>query len=120
MVMTKTLFALMLAGTLMVPHITPVLGNESTTGIAEVHRASSAQQSWDSIRLPTIPHLESMQWLTRGSLTSGTKVDMLWRPGPDTLGPFLLEPEIPPRRLSFGRTSVGAGGPNDEVNCLCN
>jgi hypothetical protein len=73
MVMTKTLFALMLAGTLMVPHITPAVGNESTTATGEVQRASSVQQSWESIRLPAIPHLESMPWLTRGSLTSGPK-----------------------------------------------
>jgi hypothetical protein len=118
--MTKTAFALMLAGTLMVPHITPAFGNESTMGIGGVHRASSAQQSWDSIRLPAIPHLESMPWLTRGSLTSGTKVDMLWRPDLDTLGPFLLQPEIPPTKLSLGRPSAGAGEPSVEVNCLCN
>jgi hypothetical protein len=118
--MTKTLFALTLAGTLMIPHITPAIGNESTTDIGDVHRASSAQQSWQSIRLPAIPHLESMPWLTRGSLTSGPKVDMLWRPGLDTLGPFFLDPEIPPTKMSFGRASAGAGGPDDEVNCLCN
>ena len=118
--MTKTLFALVLAGTLMVPHITRALGNESPMGIGEVHRASSAQQSWDSIRLPAIPHLESMPWLTRGSLTSGTKVDMLWRPDLDSLDRFLLQPEVPPTKLSLGRTSAGTGEPNDEVNCLCN
>ena len=108
--MTKTLFALMLAGTLMVPHITPALGNENAMGTG-FHRASPAQQSWDSIRLPAIPHLESMPWLTRGSLTSGTKVDMLWRPGLDSLGPFLLQPEIPTTKLSWGRASAATFGP---------
>src|SRR5947208_12592087 len=102
MVMTQTLFALMLAGTLIVPHITPALGNENTMGIGGVHRASSAQQSWDSIRLPAIPHLESMPWLTRGLLTNGTKVDMLWRPGLHRLDPFWLQPETPPMKLSSG------------------
>jgi hypothetical protein len=33
--MTKTLFALMLAGTFMVPHITPAVGNESATELPE-------------------------------------------------------------------------------------
>jgi hypothetical protein len=42
--MTKTLFALMLAGTFMVPHITAAIGNESTTEIARTNRVSSAQQ----------------------------------------------------------------------------
>jgi hypothetical protein len=118
--MTKTAFVLMLVGTLMVPHITPAFGNESTLGLDRVHRTASAQQSWDSVRLPAIPHLESMPWLTRGLLTGGTKVDILWRPDLNTRGPFLLAPERPPTKLSLGRTPAGAGGPNIEVNCLCN
>jgi hypothetical protein len=72
--MTKTLFVIMLAGTFMVPHITPAVGNESATETG----ASSAQKRWDSLNLPAIPHLDTMPWLTRGSLTTGPKVDMLW------------------------------------------
>jgi hypothetical protein len=120
MIMTKTAFALMLAGTLMVPHITPAFGHESTLGTGRIPRISSAQQSWDNVRLPAIPHLESMPWLTRGSLMGGTKVDMLWRPDLDPVGPFLLQPESPPTKLSQGWPSAESGAPNDELNCLCN
>jgi hypothetical protein len=95
--MTKTLFALMLAGTFMVPHITAAIGNESTTEIARTNRVSSAQQRWESIGLPAIPHLDTMPWLTRGSLTAGPKIDMLW---PATPGPSLLELSIPPTKFS--------------------
>jgi hypothetical protein len=95
--MTKTLFALMLAGTLMVPHITPAVGNERATEIVGLKRASSAQKSWDSVGLPAIPHLDTMPWLTRGPLTVGPKIDMLW---PATPGPSLLELTIPSTKIS--------------------
>jgi hypothetical protein len=87
--MTKTLFAFMFAGTLMVPQITPAVGNESKTETSGTKGASSAQQRWDTLNLPAIPHLDTMPWLTRGSLTAGPKIDMLW---PTTSGPSLLDP----------------------------
>jgi hypothetical protein len=95
--MTKTLFALMLAGTFMVPHITAAIGNESATEIAGNNRVSSAQQRWESIGLPAIPHLDTMPWLTRGSLTAGPKIDMLW---PAIPRPSLLELNIRPTKFS--------------------
>jgi hypothetical protein len=101
--MTKTLFALMLAGTFMVPHITPAIGNESKAEIAGIKGASSAQQAWDALSLPAIPHLDTMPWLTRGSLTTSPKVDMLW---PATVGPFLLESNIPPTKFSSTHRST--------------
>jgi hypothetical protein len=97
--MTKTLFAFMLAGTFMVPHITPAVGNESATETG----AYSAQKRWDSLNLPSIPHLDTMPWLTRGSLTAGPKVDILW---PATVGPFLLESNIPPTKFSSTHRST--------------
>lgn len=95
--MTKTLFAFMFAGTFMVPHITPAIGNENATEISGISRASSGQQRWDAIGLPAIPHLETMPWLTRGSLTAGPKIDMLW---PATSGPSLLDLNLPPSKFS--------------------
>jgi hypothetical protein len=92
--MTKTLFALMLAGTFMVP---PAIGNESKAETAGIKGAPSAQQRWDAFTLPAIPHLDTMPWLTRGTLTVGPKVDVLW---PATPGPPLLELNIPPTRFS--------------------
>jgi hypothetical protein len=101
--MTKTLFALMLAGTFMVPHITPAIGNESATETAGIYGASSAQKRWDRLSLPAIPHLDTMPWLARGSLTAGPKVDMLW---PAPVGPFLLESNIQPSKFSSTHRST--------------
>jgi len=96
--MTKTLFAFMFAGTLMVPQITPAVGNESKTETAGIKGASSALQVWDAVALPPIPHLDTMPWLTRGSLTAGPKIDILW---PATPGPYLLELNIPSTKFSL-------------------
>jgi hypothetical protein len=101
--MTKTLFALALASTLMVPHITPALGNDSTVGFGGSRPAGAAQQSWKEFRLPAIPHVETMPWLLRGLPAANGKVDMLWQPHGDTLGPFLLQPETPPSRFSLSQ-----------------
>jgi hypothetical protein len=101
--MTKILFAFMLASTFMVPHITPAVGNESATETAGIHGASSAQKGWDSLSLPAIPYLDTMPWLTRGSLTAGPKVDMLW---PAPVGPFLLESNVPSSKFSSTHRST--------------
>jgi len=98
--MTKTLFALMLAGTFIVP---PATGNESKTETTGIEGATPAQQRWDAFSLPAIPHLDALAWLTRGSLTAGPKVDMLW---PATPGPSLLEMNIPPTRFSSTHPST--------------
>ena len=97
--MTKTLFALALASTLVVPHITPAFGNEGTIGFAGARSLFTAQQQWNDLQLPAVPHLETMPWLTRGVPAANSKVDMLWQPR-GTLGPFLLQPEIPPSKFS--------------------
>jgi hypothetical protein len=103
MIMTKKLFALLLAGTLMVPHITPALGNQSTVGVGTARGGASSVQPWGDLQLPPVPHLETMPWLSYGSAAKGSKVDMLWGPKLDTLGPFLVEPAIPPTKLSLSR-----------------
>jgi|SRR6185369_15751905 hypothetical protein len=93
--MTKGMFALLLAGALMVPHITPALGADSTVGLGQ----ASAPQAKD-LQLPPIPYLDTLRWLDTG--VHGLKVDTLIRPKLDTLGPFLLEPEIPPASFAGG------------------
>jgi hypothetical protein len=52
--------------------------------------------------LPALPHIETLPWLTRGSTSKGSKVDLLWGPKVDTLGPFLVRPEIPASKFSLG------------------
>ena len=101
--MTKKLFALLLAGTLMVPHITPALGNDSTVGVGTMRGGASSVQPWNDLQLPPVPHLETMPWLTHSSPGNGSKVDMLWGPRLDTLGPFLVGPAIPPAKFSSSR-----------------
>jgi hypothetical protein len=106
--MTKTLFALALASTLMVPHINPAFGNDSTVGFGGARPAGAAQQSLKELKLPVVPYLETMPWLTRGLPSANSKVDMLWQPRGDTLGPFLLQPEIPSSRFSLNQQPTGA------------
>jgi len=107
--MTKTLFALALASTLMVPHITPASGNDSAVGFGVVRPADAAQQSWKELQLPSIPYLETMPWLIRSLPAAKSKVDLLWQPRGDTLGPFLLSPDTPPARFSSTQRPVESG-----------
>ena len=95
--MTKGMFALLL-GALMVPHVTPALG---TLGLGH---APAPQGNGRDLQLPPIPHLDTLRWLDTDA--RGPKVDILMGPKLDTLGPFLLEPEIP--SASF-RKHAGAG-----------
>jgi hypothetical protein len=91
--MTKGLFALVLAGALMVPHVTPALGTESTVGIGGPRHGAPQLAPAGALQLPPIPHLDTLRWLDSGS--RGLKVDTLLGPKLDTLGPFLVQPEIP-------------------------
>ena len=95
--MTKGMFALLLAGALMVPHV-PALGNDSTQGLGQ---AQSPQANGGDMQLPPIPYLDTLRWLDTG--VRGPKVDTLMGPKLDTLGPFLLEAEIPSASFAGGR-----------------
>ena len=96
--MTKGLFALVLAGALMV--ITPALGTDSTAGLGQ---APAPQANGGHLQLAPIPHLDALRWLNTGA--RGPKVDTLLDPKLDTLGPFLLEPEFR-LRLFAGRPGL--------------
>jgi len=91
--MTKGMFALLLAGALTVPHVTPALGTNSTLGLGH----PPAPQAGGDLQLPPISHLDTLRWLDKGA--RGPKVDTLMAPKLDTLGPFLLRPKFH-RRLS--------------------
>jgi hypothetical protein len=103
----KNLFALVLAGSLMVPHITPAFGNDSTVGMSGARTSFSAQPNWDGVKLPAIPHLETLPWLERGSSAPRTRVDLLWQPRVNTPGPFWLQPTIPTATFSLSQASTG-------------
>ena len=83
--MTKGMFALLLAGALMVPHVTAALGTDSTVGLGQ---ASAPQAKGGDLQLPPIPYLDTLRWLD--TRVRGPKVDTLMGPKLDTLGPFLL------------------------------
>jgi hypothetical protein len=84
--MIKGLFALLMAGTLMVPHITPALGNESTVGLGAARDSLDRLSDWERLPLPPVPYLETMPWLSSGAASRGPKIDLLWGPKLDTLG----------------------------------
>jgi hypothetical protein len=90
--MTKGLFALLLAGSLMVPLITPAMGGESTVGLGGAPQAAPPRASWDGLPLPPVPHLDTMQWLNARPAIKGLKTDVLLGPKLETLGPFLISP----------------------------
>ena len=98
--MIKGLFAVLMAGTLMIPHITPALGNESTVGVGAPRHAPSRLSSWEALSLSPVPYLDTMHWLNSGTVSRGPETDLLWGPKLDTLGPFLVQPEIPFSRFS--------------------
>jgi hypothetical protein len=94
--MTKGMFALLLAGALMVPHVTPALGTDSTVGLGQ----TPVPHANGDLQLPPIPYLDTLRWLDSGA--RGPKVDTPLNPKLDTLGPFLLEPEIPSASFAGG------------------
>ena len=98
--MIKGLFAVLMAGTLMIPHITPALGNQSTVGVGATRHAPSPLSGWEALSLSPVPYLDTMQWLNSGTVSRGPEIDLLWGPKLDTLGPFLVQPQIPFSRFS--------------------
>lgn len=106
--MTKELFALLLAGALMVPSIKPAGGEGGTVGLGTTQaepQAGSQAETWGALQLAPVPHLDAMPGLTADTLLKGPNVEMLTAPKLDTLGPFLVEPIIPPRRFSSSESA---------------
>jgi hypothetical protein len=107
--MTKGLFALLMAGSLMVPLITPALGGESTVGLGGAPQAAPPRASWDGLPLPPVPHLDTMQWLTARPAIKGLKTDVLLGPKLETLGPVLITPVPSSPQFSSGLRPREAG-----------
>jgi hypothetical protein len=105
--MTKGLFALLLAGSLLVPHITPALG-QGTIGLA-ARPDKASKEAWKAMHFPPVPHLDSMPWLKSGVALQDPKTESLIGPKLDTLGPFLVQPEIPPTRFTSNSKPFGSG-----------
>ena len=96
--MTNGLFALLMAGSLMVPHITPALGQSTVSLAARPDNAS--KEAWEALHFPPVPHLDTMPWLKSGVALQEPKAQSLIGPKLDTFGPFLVQPEIPATRFT--------------------
>jgi hypothetical protein len=105
MIMTRKLFALLVAGALVVPQVTVAFGSDSIVAGESSRGASSPAGSWGDLHLPPVPYIETMPWLMDGTAARGSKVDMLWSPKLDTLGPFLIQPEIWSAKFSLRAVS---------------
>jgi hypothetical protein len=103
--MTKELFALLMVGTLLIPLITPAGSEDATTGFAG-GRPDAAAAAGRTLPLPPVPHLDGMPWLNSGPPLKGPKVDTLFGPKLDTLGPFLLQPAFPDAQVSAGAATA--------------
>src|SRR5262245_17565326 len=101
MIMSKGLFALLLAGTLMVPLSIPASGQDSTVGVGAGRNGQTQPPAWDAAPLPPVPYLDTMPWLYSGKPASALGVEHLYGPKLQTLGPLLVPPEIPPPRLTW-------------------
>jgi hypothetical protein len=95
--MTNTLVALLMAGTLLIPHITPARGNESVLRVGG-SRTDNGTIDWG--RLLLVGNLQRMPW-------SSFELNSRWQtsalptgPKLNALEPFLLQPANPSTRFS--------------------
>ena len=89
----------------------PVVANgaDSTIGLGTGRSAHSQPEAWASLPLPPVPHINTMPWLTSGSLLRGPKIDILIGPAPDALGPFLVGPlRLPYQAFSDAAAHAGS------------
>jgi hypothetical protein len=83
-------------------------GADSTVGLGTGRSAYSQPQTWASLPLPPVPHINTMPWLTSGSLLRGPKIDILIGPAPDAVGPYLVSPSrFPHQNLSDAGAQAG-------------
>jgi hypothetical protein len=91
--MTRELFSLLLAGSLLIPLISSASGHDRSAAATVLRTDPSPERAWRSLSLPPVPHLDKMPGLGIGTAsTKGVQVDMLLGPTPYLLGPFLLQP----------------------------
>ena len=106
--MTKGLYAFLLAGTLMGMHIVPAVGDDATARRDFMRENQPRARSGEQLRLPAVPHLDSVPWLNSRFSSRGAKIDFLLGPKFETRGPFLAERRVPPSTISFVDCSLDA------------
>jgi hypothetical protein len=103
--MMKGLFALLLAGTFMIPPVNPAFGNDSTVGLGSDRSSQLESETWSGLPLPPVPHLDTMPWLSSRAAGTGTKFDNLSWPQ-SMLRPFPVQPEMAPPPFSLSGIAV--------------
>ncbi|HLH98849.1 MAG TPA: hypothetical protein VKW08_27380 [Xanthobacteraceae bacterium] len=93
--MKKALFAIVVAGTLVVSHIPSALGSENGFGPKATEAAPSQLSPLKDLRLPRAPSPDLMPWVSPGWLWSEPQIDSTWRPDLDRIQPFELQPTSP-------------------------
>jgi len=81
----KVLFALLVAGTLMIPESAAALEKHGT-----VAATSKTPAAWDKLPLPPIPYRETIPWFDAGLSWRGPQVDALLQSSPPAL-PFMAQ-----------------------------
>ena len=101
--MVRVLLAAVLAGLFAAPPAA-TWANDLTIGLGSSRDAASAQET-AALRLPPVPYIETMPWLSSGVVLRGPKVDLLIGPTPEMLGAVVVGPPLPPlQSFSQGTT----------------
>ena len=95
--MTNVLFALLMAGTLLIPHITPALGHESVVRVGG-SRTDNGTTDWG--RLLLVGELQRVPWLGFDRSSRWQTSALPIGPKLNSLEPFVLQPTSPSTRFS--------------------
>ena len=93
--MTNAMFAVLMAGALIGPQITPALGNESITKIGDTRESRS--MDWAAL---LAAEFNKVPWLKFDIGARMPRSDLPIGPKLDTLEPFLLQPASPGTQFS--------------------
>jgi hypothetical protein len=93
--MRKGLFALLMAGALLIPHISPALGNESIVKLGDSRESQPVD--WPAL---LSAEFDKVPWLKFGFGARVPKSDLPIGSKLDTLEPFLLQPVSPGTQFS--------------------
>jgi hypothetical protein len=92
--MIRAALMLLLGGCLLPVPLSGAYGGESI--VRQVPRQDAA-----TLPLPPVPHLDTIPWLTSAlDFNSRPNVDPELKPKLDRLGPFLIDPVVPPTQFS--------------------
>src|SRR5436190_19265450 len=96
--MNRNHFALLLAGALVISQMTAGLGNDSNVGLGSSPSSSSVAGYWSDLGLPAIRHREDDALVK----AKGSHVETLSNLELDTLGYFVVQPDIPGAQVCTG------------------